>query len=139
MSSRCRLRLYIIYNNVLSLLLCHIISTLLFIFDELSNMSTTYVEAYFIKKGEGNFQGDQKYADSFYIFFNLISRGSQENEIVSRKKRYKNEEIRFEKFYDSTTTKPHFSVASYTTYSRVTSLTLCVLPLVVFYNIDALV
>ena len=91
------------------------------------------------KEGEGNFQGDQKYADSFYIFFNLISRGSQENEIVSRKKRYKNEEIRFEKFYDSTTTKPHFSVASYTTYSRVTSLTLCVLLLVVIYNIDALV
>ena len=74
----------------------------------------------------------------FYNFLSLILRGSQETKL-QRKKRYKKVEIRFENFYGSTTTKPHFSVASYTIYSRVNSLTLCVLLPVVIYTIDAVV
>ena len=112
----------------------------LFTFDKLSNMSTAYVGAYFIfKKVEAIFKGIKNMLTSFlYIFLSLILRGSQETKL-HRKKRYKKVEIRFENFYGSTTTKPHFSVASYTIYSRVNSLTLCVLPPVVIYTIDAVV
>ena len=50
----------------------------------------------------------------------------------------KEKNTRFENFYGSTTTKPHFSVASYEIYSRVNSLTFFFIPSVVIYVVEEL-
>ena len=52
--------------------------------------------------------------------------------------RRKEKNTRFENFYGSTATKPHFSVASYEIYSRVNSLTFFFIPSVVIYVVEAL-